>query len=433
MIKKYKLVNLFTILMLILLNMYFAFKSSSLAQCCDAIIYQNDAVTLFQKGVIYELHNYLYPLFLGVLSFVNLDSRLSIAIVQCLLLITAASILIKRIGDYFTNSILLVSATVLIFIMPFTFGFSGYNLSEAITFPLIIFYISEVIVFIFNKYSLIKFLGLVLLSSLIWMSRPAFLWLPFFTLIFFSIVPKFHTKLRFRSIFYGSLTIFLVAFPQYLLAKNINSPNRVNPIIDGVFHLNLAQAQSMWSFNYYRYATNLSGCGESLMFNFSPGNLSGEDALYNIYNYSFTEKIKTYFLHFVSGWDALPGISYVNDISYFPWIFLTLFSGFLILGPILLTYRVFKRNNDYNSQEKVFIKFLLISFFLTQALLLNTATEFRFNIYGWLIAGVIWITFLRIYKHKKLGIIFASLTISLIIFALGLYTLNTSPIWQGCI
>ena len=429
----YRSYTLLITALLIFLNIFLAHKSSKMPQCCDALIYQSDAKALFSNGYFYELHNYLYPLLLRIFMIFDIQSRGTVAFAQCLLLLISGFILRKRIRVFFPKHDPVTYPVILSFLLPFSYGFSGYYLSEALTLPLLLIYVSEVIVKIYSKAKMFNNLKLIGLSTLLWMTRPAYLWLPIFTLIFILLTEKANFRDKIIGFFVYVTSILVVIFPQYLISISPGSNNKDRPFINGVLHLNLASAQSSWSNNYYRYATNLSGCGESLMFNFSPQGLTGENALNYIYEYNQIEKLKAWLLHFVSGWDALPGISYVADISYFPWIFVTLFSGVFILGPILVLSNLATKKKYSNQNDGYFLKYIVYLFMFSQLSLLNTAAEFRFNILGWILGLISWLTVLKSQKQNIRMVIFFATVITSIIIFIGLHTLNYSPIWRNCL
>jgi hypothetical protein len=162
--------------------------------------------------------------------------------------------------------------------------------------------------------------------------------------------------------------------------------------------------------------------------------LSIENALRVNYDYSFIETLKSFLLHFVSGWDALPGPSYIQELSFFPWIFVTLFSGLFIAGPMILLYFAIVKKTYFQNNEKRFALFLLLVFNASQLALLNTATEFRFNLLGWMVSGLIWIFVVSVLKDylklKPIALLIIILTLGVII--IGQYTLNLSEVWKNC-
>jgi hypothetical protein len=433
-INQFKVFKNLLVSLLVVTNFALSIQSSRLPQCCDALIYEKDAKALFNDGIFYELHNYLYPLFLKILFAIELNTRFEVALIQTLVLLASGYIFGKSVKKTFPGrKNIATHLIILIFLLPFSYGFSGYFLSEALALPLIFLYLSELLKII-NK--LPKPKNIILLFSfsvLIWMTRPAFIWLPLFTLGILLIDKNIKFREKAMQLSGVIIILFIVVLPQYLISASSKSLNRSNPLFDGVLHLNLAKAQNLWADNYYRYATNLSGCGDSLMFNFSPKNLTGEEALNNIYTYTTSEKLITSILHLVSGWDALPGISYVNNISYFPWIVVSIFSGLFISAPLILSIKILKNQFKNEFFQKNLAKILLPLFLITQIFLINTAVEFRFNIMGWTVSLLILFMLLEDKSIRLKQLFILSFILSTIILLLGSYTLQTSEIWKNCI
>jgi hypothetical protein len=265
------------------------------------------------------------------------------------------------------------------------------------------------------------------------MVRPAYLWLPFFLIFWLNLTYKLILANTLKKLALGLVAIIIIALPQYI-SVTTQPTKYLRPILDGVLRLNLAQGQTEWSKNIYRYATNVSSCGTQSL-NFSPNNLTIGQATNDNYSYNIFEMFKTYLLHIVSGWDALPGPSYIQSISYFPWIFVTIFSGFFIASPIVLSFLLFSKRNKLQNTERKFAITLLALFLVSQIVLLNTATEFRFNIFGWMVSGLIWIFLIAVLKvnlkTKPTAILILILTLTVV--AIGQYTLNLSDVWRSCV
>jgi hypothetical protein len=155
----------------------------------------------------------------------------------------------------------------------------------------------------------------------------------------------------------------------------------------------------------------------------------------NEYSYSVFERLQTYLFHIVSGWDALPGPSYIQSISYFPWILVTFFAGFFISAPVILSFLVFSKRTKLQNTERKFAFTLLSIFLVTQIVLLNTATEFRFNILGWMVSGLIWIFLIAVLKVnlKSKPIVLLVFILTLAVISIGQYTLNISDVWKNCV
>lgn len=429
--------SIYFIVILFSINFYLAAKASGLKQCCDAVAYFNESVYIFSGDKnIAQAHNYGYPLFIKLLTALGADSTLKISVATDLLLLISACYFVKTCKKYFNITSSSLYSLVLIFCVPISYGFSGFLLTEALIAPLFFILLNLLVVNQFaasEKLRILTYSLIMVTASYAWMVRPALLWLPIFLLVWLSFTSKTSLAQVTAKIAIGVFTMLMIALPQYVLVTT--QPQKfLRPWLDGVLHLNLAQGQSEWSRNIYRYATNLSTCGAP-PFNFSPSNLSYEQAMSNQYDYNTFELLKSYLLHLFSGWDALPGPSYIQDISYLPWILVTLFSGFFLSAPIILFYLVFFKRVPLKTPEKRSALLLLAMFLASQMFLLNTATEFRFNLFGWMVSGFIWIYLTSTLKeHLKIKpILMISFILTISVVVVGQYTLNLSNVWKNCI
>ena len=427
--------NGLTHLMLILLIIFFSAKNSSLSQCCDAEQYTWDAQNIFGVNEIQPWHNYGYGLFLHILFALGIKTRLAVAIFQSIILIISAFYFTKVYSTHFQINFKFLYTLVLLFCLPISYGFSAFFLTEALVFPAL-FILFGLSVGLFENVAVKskkdKYLLIIGIVTFIWMIRPALIWLPILFMALLTV--KYDASKKLNRFVKGILVLAVITLPQYLLAKNTIMEFNKRPFADGVLHLNLAKAQSDWSLNYYRYATNLSGCGYPRL-NFSPVDITGEQATTYTGDYSFIQKLYTYLQHIVSGWDALPGISYINHFTWLPWIFITFVSGFFICAPIILAYLLFSNKKYFSNIKKIPAYRLLIIFLVTQAVLINTATEFRFNIIGWFVCGVIWIYLYKNFRSiiRVRYILLLSISLSTIVLVLGQLALNASEIWQKCL
>jgi hypothetical protein len=429
--------NVYFIIAVFSINVYLAARASGLKQCCDAVAYFNESVYIFtgQKNIA-QAHNYGYPLFVKFITALGADTTRKISIVTVLILLSLACYFVKICKTYFNFKSNSLYFFILVFCLPISYGYSGFLLTEALIAPLFFLLLNLLIVNNFatsEKTRMFTYLLIMATASFAWMVRPALLWLPIFLLVWLSFTGKTNFAQIIIKITLGFFTMLFISLPQYVLVTT--QPQKiVRPWLDGVLHLNLAQGQSEWSRNIYRYATNLSTCGAP-PFNFSPNDLTYEQAMNNQYDYSIFEVLKSFLLHLFSGWDALPGPSYIQEISYFPWILVTLFSGFFLSGPLILLYLLFFKRVPLRAPEKKFVFLLLALFLASQLLLLNTATEFRFNLFGWMISGFIWIfmtSFLKVHLRVKL-IFLMSFILTISVLVIGQYTLNLSDVWKNCI
>ena len=433
-----KIINsLYLIGLLVFINIYLAGKASKLSQCCDVQSYINDSFNIFGGKIdTSTLHNYGYPTFIKVISYLGAKTNYKIAVMSVSLLLISALLFAKTCKKYFMIKNNYLYSTVLVFCIPISYGFSGFFLTEAIT-PILFFLLLNLIVITYFNSSTntktIEYLLIIAISSFTWMVRPAYLWLPFFLIFWLNLTDKTNLANILKKLALGLVTIIIIALPQYISVTT--QPTKYSrPILDGVLRLNLAQGQTEWSKNIYRYATNVSSCGTQSL-NFSPNNLTIGQATNENYSYNIFEMFKTYLLHIVSGWDALPGPSYIQSISYFPWIFVTIFSGFFIASPIVLLFLLFSKRANLQNTERKFAFTLLALFLASQIVLLNTATEFRFNIFGWMVSGLIWIFLIAVLKVnlKTKPTVILILILTLTVVTIGQYTLNLSDVWRNCV
>src|SRR5262249_21145062 len=126
----------------------------------------------------------------------------------------------------------------------------------------------------------------------------------------------------------------------------------------------------------------------------------------------------------VSGWDARPSPTYVAVLSRWPWFAVTLLSGFVILAPL-------KLSADERRRETATAALGLLALFLvTQAQLVTTAAEFRFNLIGWMVGGVSLVVLGRRSIDRRYIALAATLTALIVL--IGEVTLRYSPTWNTC-
>ena len=155
------------------------------------------------------------------------------------------------------------------------------------------------------------------------------------------------------------------------------------------FKIDLARAQAGWAELYYRYTTDLSGCGP-LPLHFSPladgyvdpvaaSNLAAPDDV--------GWRTTTAIAHVVTGWDARPSPTYLISYSDRRWVIPGAVSGFAIVGALAAGAIVWRRRWSWTRPRTAVLEVLVVLFIGSQATLAMTAAEFRFNLPGWLIAG----------------------------------------------
>src|SRR6185295_10127282 len=139
-------------------------------------------------------------------------------------------------------------------------AWSGYWLTEAIATPIILALIASWLLFTMRPGPPLA-LAVGILSAMAWMSRPALLWLPPLVAVGMVVVLRREpSPLRRLS----SAALFAIAFAAVVLPQWLITPN-----LDELLHLWLARLQKGMAPAIFRYATNLSGCGEPAMV-FSP-------------------------------------------------------------------------------------------------------------------------------------------------------------------
>jgi len=72
---------------------------------------------------------------------------------------------------------------------------------------------------------------------------------------------------------------------------------------------------------------------------------------------------------------------------------------------------------------------LLALFLLTQAQLAVTPVEFRYNVIGWMVAGVSFVVLGRSIDRRYLAY---AATLTALIVLIGQFTLYYSPAWKAC-
>jgi len=307
--------------------------------------------------------------------------------------------------------------------------------------------------------------GLGLASGSAWMTRPALIWVPVVVGCLLGLVILWYMlALRPRrgdlnaqppSILgtTGLLGAFLVGailalFPQLAFDSSI----------DHLLRLELAGDQAQWSSNIWRYATNLSKCGPAgLVFSpLPPGTAPlalGNNGAADSPVWGLTAMVA----HLVSGWDPLPSPTYATSLTMKPWVIVTLVSGFVCAAPLFAGSWAMgeirnlrsslhqtqggshlNREVEFDPSRLAFLASVvgvLVFFGVTQIQLMRTATEFRFNLVGWLGATVCmafliasgWPTRKRLFLYAGVGVIISS-----VVLIIGQMTLDYSQYWLGC-
>jgi hypothetical protein len=267
-------------------------------------------------------------------------------------------------------------------------------------------------------------LGLV--AGFAWMVRPAFVWIPA-TIGYLTLGASIPLGWRGSR---RALLLPLAFVGGLLLAVLPQSSLGGDPI-----KLELARAQSGWSQVVWRYGTNLSDCGPVALV-FSPLTDDREDTFSDKLTIPTTVpwRLATLTAHVVSGWDARPSPTYITDLRNGPWLLVTGVSGFFILGPALAAVALWRSRKG--PRAEVVVLFALVSLFVASQLALAvTATEFRFNLPGWIIAGtcLAYLTATGRWTRPQVGVWLAGgALVSLAVYTIGQITLNYSATWLAC-
>ena len=154
--------------------------------------------------------------------------------------------------------------------------------------------------------------------------------------------------------------------------------------------------------------------------------------------------------HLVSGWDPLPSPTYMSSWTVSPWIFVTLVSGFVVAAPLLACswlaaetrslwagWRL-RTESVVDMSRFAFaasVAGVLVFFGVTQFELMRTATEFRFNLMGWLSGGACLVLLIAAgWPPRRLLVLYVgmSVTLSAVILIIGQMTLDYSAYWLQC-
>jgi hypothetical protein len=397
-----------------------ALHAASAPQCCDAEGYHLEGQALAASGwsgdwLATWKHNYLYPGLHGAMIAAGAGDRLSIVIVQLALLYGSVVFLALAVARAFQRRFAPTLAGLsLVALLPAA-AWSGYWLTEAITTPVTLVLIGCWLMFATRPRPLLATV-IGMLSGLAWMSRAAFVWVPPFaaTGIVAALRQEPSQRRRLSSAALFLIGVVAVVLPQWLKASNV----------DGLLHLSNAQYNSRKAPAIFRAATDMSGCGEQAMV-FSPltSQLGPIDSGTVQAPRSISWTVTVTVAHIVSGWDARPSPTYATKLSQWPWVAVTLLSGFVFLAPLKLAA-------DERRRETATAAFgLLAMFLLTQAQLAVTPVEFRYNVIGWMVAGVSLVILGQSIDRRYL--VYAA-TLTVLIAVIGQFTLYYSAPWNAC-
>jgi hypothetical protein len=160
--------------------------------------------------------------------------------------------------------------------------------------------------------------------------------------------------------------------------------------------------------------------------------------------------MSTMVAHLVSGWDPLPAPIYMTSWTVFPWILVTLVSGFVVAGPLLACSGLvtearsmwagwrLRTGSAVDMSRFAFVASLLgllALFGVTEIALLRTATEFRYNVMAWLSGGACLVFLIAsgwMSRNRLVAYVGISMALSTVIFLIGQMTLNYSTYWLQC-
>lgn len=416
-------------------------------QCCDADLYLSEATNIKGSGFLPQsgtpwlssFHNYMYPSFLFLARSIGLTSRTSISMLQFALIFAACIFISIRLYKLLgLSAIQLTSITLLAAFFPIL-AFSGYLLTESLASAFLILWFGLWLELAAKKLSNFQHYLLVFITSLvagiIWMTRPSLMWIPLANIIcVFALELKIRNSILLRikhavgSALVTLSAVAIVALPQYLITRGSRS------ILNGVLHLDDWATNRVFESSVLRYVTNMSGCGP-LQLIFSPYGQTSEALAPAHYNSSPIYRLIGFVARWCSGWDAVPSpLTYVDHLSNFPWIFLSALSGFLIVAPFFLV--LCKRSaNPLGRNMRLAEIGLLFVFILSQVAMGITHGEIRYNVAGWLLAGL---ALALLPQHFRNGFpwkryVAISLSVSFFVIVVGQLTLSLSQFWLACV
>jgi hypothetical protein len=417
-------------------------------ECCDVNSYIAEAASIRTHGFfptlgipwLYPIHNYIYPTFLFLIRSVGLTSRSSITNVQFALIIVACIFVSTRLFKVLGLSFIqLAGLTLLAAFFPIL-AFSGYLLTEGLASSLFIMWIGLWLELAIKQFSFrgksLMILSISLFASLLWMTRPAFSWVPLASSICILLL-EFERKSswghRIRNWIRSTFLIFtasvIVAAPQYLVTKN----SRL--VLNGLFHFDdWARARTFESY-VFRYVTNMSGCGPADLI-FSPFGQTTVGLNSSNFQISPVYRFIGFIARVVSGWDTVPTpLTFADHLSIFPWIFLSALSGFIITAPFFLIWKQKTSSSNFKRSFRIAEIGIFIMFMASQLAMGITHGEIRYNIAGWIIAAF---SLLLLPQHFKDAFpvrkyVTNSLLVSLFVIVIGQLTLSLSQIWVSCV
>ena len=438
-------------------------RSTGALQAGDTALYAQEALQTAAGDVSWlaGVHNFVYPAFLALLHALGLWSRLWVGVVQIALLYSASLVLMLVLSRCLRLRLVSTGVVVCgVVILPAA-AWSGYWLSESLAAPLLLVVLA---LWVLTCYRVLirpaalstaaTICALGLASGLAWMTRPALIWVPAVVGLMVGLMilasmllagTRGHGLTARLPLWAVSLMAAFLAgaalavIPQLALDRNIGH----------LLKLDLAGGQFQGSSVVWRFNSNFSGCGPPPLV-FSP--LSGD---VGTLAQMVTPRSPLWGLtgvaaHLVSGWDPLPSPTYMTSFSVYPWILVTLVSGFVCAAPFVASYRLAAEGRSLWADRRLrgevpvdisrfafaaSVAGTVVFFGVTQLELLMTGTEFRFNLLGWLSAAVCLVFLIASgwLSRKRLALLLGvGVTMSAFILIIGQMTLFYSPYWIQC-
>jgi len=417
-------------------------------ECCDVNSYRIEASAIRTHGFfsssgvpwLFPIHNYVYPTFQFLASSLGFTSRSSITILQFTLIILACMIVSTRLFRVLGLSFVQFAGITLLAAFFPILAFSGYLLTEGLASSLFIMWIGLWLELAIKEFSqgrrVLLVFSVSLFASLLWMTRPAFSWVPLTNLVCILLL-EFERRIpwghRLRNFLQNTFIVLtasvIVAIPQYLIFRNSRS------LLNSLFHVDDWAKASTFESYVFRYVTNISGCGPKDLI-FSPYGQTTEGLTSSHFHSSPIFSVIGFIARLVSGWDAVPTpLTFAYHLSVFPWIFLSALTGFLITAPFFLIWKQKTLSGNVQNNLRIAKIGIFIMFIASQLAMGITHGEIRYNIAGWIIAGF---SILLLPQHFKGAFPFrkyliSSLIVSFLVIVIGQLTLSLSQIWLSCI
>ena len=413
-----------------------ALRSSDLPQCCDSVRYHDEAISILALDPAESLgtdHNYGYGAWLAVLYKAALTTRAEVAVAQVTALLASLvfiSFQIPANRHTFLNWLLLLVG------VPMAWSYSGFTMTEALIAPIAIALLALLWRLISqdpNARPIKLVVAIGVSAGALWAVRPGLLWLPVITAV---AVPFLHQvssgerpRITLRARSYGYLAMAssaIAAIPQLFIARSLGAT-----ISNGVLHLQLAAAQRLIGPSVWRYATNLSGCGDTQAY-FSPHAQNQTEAWAAARGgLTVLDKLTSALFHVVSVLDPTPAPGFAARFEINSFVLLTLLAGF-ILAPTLWSLIHPIRNLVAGATRATLTTWSLLAM-LTLAAAAPTGAEYRFGILAIISMGCVAALSLTTAIGPRWKMWFwGTLLSTATLIGLTMLTLQTSEAWKTC-